>query len=55
VNDDPHDILYQGAQPRVWNDQRLDPGHDDYYDTGRADCAGIEGSPYWTMSADIGS
>jgi hypothetical protein len=55
VNDDPHDLLYQGPQPRVWTDQKLDPGHDDYYDTGRADCPGIAASPYWTMTADIGS
>jgi hypothetical protein len=55
VNDDPRDVLYQGAMARAWNDQQLDPGHDDYYDAGRADCAGIEGSPYWTMTADIGT
>jgi hypothetical protein len=55
ANDDPRDVLYQGAQPRAWNDQQLDPGHDDYYDTGRADCPGIAASPYWTMTADIGS
>jgi hypothetical protein len=55
VNDDPHDVLYQGAQARIWNDQKLDPGHDDYYAAGRSDCAGIEASPYWTMTADIGS
>lgn len=54
-NDDPHDVLYQGPLAREWNDQRLDPGHDDYYDTGRADCKGIEGSPFWTMTAGIGS
>lgn len=55
ANDDPRDVLYQGAQPRAWSDQQLDPGHDDYYDTGRADCAGITGSAYWTMTADAGS
>ena len=55
ANDDPRDVLYQGPQARAWDDQKLDPGHDDYYDTGRSDCAGIEASPYWTMTADIGS
>ncbi len=55
VNDDPRDVLYQGPQARVWLDQRLDPGHDDYYATMRPDCPGIAASPYWTMTADIGS
>jgi hypothetical protein len=55
VNDDPRDVLYQGPMARAWNDQQLDPGHDDYYDTGRSDCVGIEGSPFWTMTSDPGS
>jgi hypothetical protein len=52
VTDDPRDVLYQGPQPRDWNNQMLDPGHDDYYATGRADCPGIESSPFWTMTSD---
>jgi hypothetical protein len=55
ANDDPRDVLYQGPLARAWNDQQLDPGHDDYYDTGRSDCVGIESSPFWTMTSDIGS
>ena len=55
VNDDPRDVLYQGPMPRAWTDQKLDPGHDDYYATGRPECPGIEGSPFWTATADIGS
>jgi hypothetical protein len=55
VTDDPRDVLYQGPQPRDWNNQMLDPGHDDYYATGRADCPGIESSPFWTMTSDPGS
>lgn len=54
-NDDTRDILYQGPLARDWFNQQLDPGHDDYYDAGRSDCAGIEASPFWTKTADIGS
>jgi hypothetical protein len=52
VLDDPRDILYAGTEDRVWDDLRLDPGHDDYYATGRADCPGIASSPFWTATAD---
>lgn len=55
VTDDPRDVLYQGPQPRDWNNQMLDPGHDDYYATGRADCPGIAGSAFWTMTSDPAS
>jgi hypothetical protein len=55
VTDDPRDILYQGPQPRDWNNQMLDPGHDDYYATGRGDCPGIASSAFWTMTSDPGS
>jgi hypothetical protein len=55
ANDDTRDVLYQGPLARDWSDQELDPGHDDYYDTGRSDCVGIEASPFWTATADIGS
>ncbi|MDQ8043112.1 MAG: hypothetical protein AAGC46_05010 [Solirubrobacteraceae bacterium] len=52
VIDDPRDVLYAGAGARDWDHLMLDPGHDDYYDTGRADCPGIEGSPFWTATSD---
>ena len=48
VNDDPRDVLYNGPQPRDWNHITLDPGHDDYYATGRTDCTDIANSPYWS-------
>ncbi len=51
VGDDPKDVLYSGPLPREWNDQRLDPGHDDYYGTGAA-CGDIATSPFWTGTAD---
>jgi hypothetical protein len=52
VIDDPRDLLYNGDQDRVWDQLALDPGHDDYYATGRADCPGIEASPFWDAAAD---
>jgi hypothetical protein len=55
VNDDPRDVLFQGAGARDWDHLMLDPGHDDYYATGRADCPGIEGSAFWTQTSDPGS
>lgn len=51
VGDDPRDILYNGPGPRDWDHLMLDPGHDDYYATGRSDCPGIERSPFWTSPA----
>jgi hypothetical protein len=48
VNDDPRDVLYSGPQARDFNHITLDPGHDDYYATGRTDCTDIANSPYWT-------
>jgi hypothetical protein len=47
VNDDPRDVLYQGPLSRDWTHLMLDPGHDDYYATGRTDCPGIETSELW--------
>jgi hypothetical protein len=55
INDDPRDVLFQGQGARDWQHLMLDPGHDDYYDTGRADCPGIEGSPFWTLTSDPSS
>jgi hypothetical protein len=55
VIDDPRDLLYAGEQPRDWDHITLDPGHDDYYETGRSDCPGIESSPFWTASSDPAS
>lgn len=48
VNDDPRDVLYQGTKSRDWDHIKLDPGHDDYYATGRTDCRDIKHSRYWT-------
>src|SRR4051794_21897152 len=42
VADDPRDVLYNGSGARDWDHLMLDPGHDDYYATGRSDCPGIE-------------
>jgi hypothetical protein len=50
ISDDPRDVLYSGSQPRDWNHLMLDPGHDDYYATGRADCTDVSSSAYWTTS-----
>ena len=51
VGDDPRDLLYSGPLGRVWNNQMLDPGHDDYYGTGTA-CGDIATSPFWTATSD---
>jgi hypothetical protein len=48
VDDNPKDLLYQGPKQRDWDHLRLDPGHDDYYDTGRTDCTDIMHSKFWT-------
>ena len=45
VVDDRRDLLYQGAEPRDWDNLILDPGNDDYYNHGRDDCADIVDSP----------
>lgn len=47
VDDDPRDLLYSGAQPRSWLSLALDPGHDDYFATGRTSCPDIADSAYW--------
>lgn len=52
ITDDPRDLLYAGPEKRDWQNLMLDPGHDDYYATGRADCPGIDGSPFWTKTSD---
>lgn len=44
VNDDPRDLIYFGQTRRDWANLTIDPGHDDYYLTGRADLANIESS-----------
>jgi len=36
TNDRPDDLMYAGPKP--WVPALLDPGHDDYFATGRADC-----------------
>jgi hypothetical protein len=48
VNDDPRDVLYGGPLQRDFLNTTLDPGHDDYYGTGRTDCLDIASSPFWT-------
>ena len=39
---------------RDWDNQMLDPGHDDYYGTGTA-CGDIATSPFWTATSNPGS
>ncbi len=48
VSDDPRDVIYGGPLDRDWAHITLDPGHDDYYGHGRADCLDIARSPFWT-------
>lgn len=48
VNDDPRDLLYNGKSARNWQHLKLDPGHDDYYDTPGHGCADIKDSRFWT-------
>ncbi len=55
VNDNNSDILYQGPSGRNWAALTLDPGHDDYYLTGKPACPGIESSPFWTKNSSPGS
>lgn len=45
LDGDNRDILYQGSSGRDWNNLMLDPGNDDYYNHGRADCQDIKDSP----------
>ena len=45
VIDDPRDLLYQGPEPRDWDNLMLDPGNDDYFMHGRDDCLDIADSP----------
>ena len=45
TSDDKRDILYHGNDGRDWDNLMLDPGHDDYYLTGRTDCWDIANSP----------
>ncbi len=47
ITDDPRDVLYWGSSPRDWLNLQLDPGHDDYYLTGRSDCLDIASSALW--------
>jgi hypothetical protein len=47
TGDDPRDVLYSGPATRDWDHITLDPGHDDYYRTGRTDCYDIARSPLW--------
>lgn len=47
ANDDPRDVIYEGQQSRRWDALTLDPGRDDYYLHGRADCPDIADSARW--------
>lgn len=47
VNSDNRDVLYQGPGGRDFLNLMLDPGHDDYYGHGRADCVDIATHPSW--------
>jgi hypothetical protein len=48
VIDDPRDLLYDGPTRAPGATIELDPGHDDYYRTHRADCPDIADNPAWT-------
>lgn len=46
VSDDPSDLMYAGDSPwQTWN-MRIDANHDDYFATGRTDCADIQHSKF---------
>jgi hypothetical protein len=47
TNDDARDVLFSGSAARDWTNITLDPGHDDYFRTGRTDCYDIANSPLW--------
>jgi hypothetical protein len=44
VSDDPRDLMYAGSE--AWQPSVLDEGHDDYFETGRADLADLSRSPF---------
>jgi len=52
VSDNPQDILWEApagdTRQRDWSNIQLDPGHDDYYATGRTDCWDIARSALWS-------
>lgn len=45
IRGDVRDLMYGGWKPMDWRHLALDPGHDDYYLTGRDDLNNIEDSP----------
>ncbi len=50
VTDNPSDIMYEplnASSPRRAAVQHLDPGHDDYYGTGRSNCIDVKRLPVW--------
>lgn len=55
VDDDPRDVVFAGRGDRDWDHLMLDPGHDDYYATGRTDCEDMAASPFWTRTSAPGS
>ncbi len=48
VVDNQADIMYWNAERTTLDLIALDPGHDDYYDTGRKDCTDVSRHPAWT-------
>ncbi len=53
VTDDPRDVIFNGDVDRDWDHLTLDPGHDDYYLTGRTDLENIETSPLLQVGAGV--
>ncbi len=55
VTDDPRDVIFSDDVDvdRDWDHLTLDPGHDDYYLTGRTDLTNIETSPLLQVGAGV--
>jgi len=54
LDGDNRDVLFMGPGGRAWDDLRLDPGNDDYYNHGRNDCPDIADSPVFGTWATNG-
>jgi len=50
TDDDPKDLLYSGPKP--WYPDRLDPGHDDWYEHGDAECPDLARSALLTPTPE---
>jgi hypothetical protein len=44
TGDNPQDLMYAGDQP--WDPRVIDPGHDDYFQTGRTDIIDLSRSVF---------